>query len=77
MSFIHHLLHNWPLTLIVVGLAIGVPIVFSRGVLYLNAGPVRRSREPDKFRKWSRQLLVILVIAAAVLIGSYFLDPSK
>ncbi len=75
--FIHHLRHNWPLVLIVLGLAIYLPIVLIRGVVVTNQGGIQRSREPARFRSWVRTLFLLLGIAAAVLVGTYFLDPSK
>jgi len=76
-DFIHHLRHNWPLALIVVALAVYLPIVLIRGVVITNQGGIQRSREPARFRSWVRTFVVLLVVAAAVLVGTYFLDPSK
>jgi hypothetical protein len=76
-DFIHHLRHNWPLTLIVVGLAIYLPVISIRGVVFTNQGSIQRSREPDRFRSWVRVFVVLLLVAAAALVGTYFLDPSK
>ena len=76
-DFIHHLQHNWPLAVVVVGLAVYLPVVLIRGVVVTNQGGIKRSHEPERFRNWVRTLVVLLVVAAAVLLGTYFLDPSK
>jgi Mn2+/Fe2+ NRAMP family transporter len=76
-DFLHHLRHNWPLALVVVGLAVYLPVVLIRGVVITNQGSIRRSQEPERFRSWVRTLVVLLVVAAAALVGTYFLDPSK
>jgi len=76
-DFIHHLRHNWPLALVVVGLAAYLLVVLIRGVVVTNQGNIRRSSEPERFHSWVRTFVVLLVAAAAVLIGTYFLDPTK
>jgi hypothetical protein len=76
-DFLHHLQHNWPLGLVVVALAVYLPVVLIRGVVVTNQGGIKRSDEPERFRSWVRTFAVLLVIAAGVLVGTYFLDPSK
>jgi len=76
-DFLHHLRHNWPLALVVLALAVYLPVVLIRGVVVTNQGGIKRSEEPERFRSWVRTFVVLLVIAAAVLVGTYFLDPTK
>jgi len=76
-DFLHHLQHNWPLALVVVGLAVYLPVVLIRGVVVTNQGGIKRSNEPERFRNWVRTLVLLLGVASVVLVGTYFLDPTK
>jgi len=73
-AFITHLQHNWPLAAAVAGLLIYLPIVLVGGVFYSNQGSIVRTREPERYWRWVARLLILLLAASTVLVGSYFLS---
>lgn len=74
-DFVHHLQHNWPLTIVVIGLVIFIPIVLATGVFPTNQGSIRRSHDPDAYWRWVHWFVVLLAASTAVLAGSYLLSP--
>lgn len=72
-SFLLHLRHNWPLAAAVFVLTALVAYALLSGVLPTNQGSILRSREPAAYWRWLRRLSALLLLAAAVLAGSFLL----
>jgi threonine/homoserine/homoserine lactone efflux protein len=70
-AFIHHLQHNWPLAVVIVGLLFYLPLVLIGGVFFTNQGRIHRSKEPTRFWRWVALMLGLLLACLAVLVGSY------
>ncbi len=75
-TFVQHLQHNWPLTIIVIGLAIYLPIVLVTGVFPTNQGSIRRSRDRSGYWRWVGGFAVILAVSITILAGSWLLSPA-
>lgn len=75
-DFLSHLRHNWPLTIIVVGLLIYIPITLIQGVFYTNQGRIIKSAEPARYWKWVICFVVLLVSSVVVLAGSFMLSSK-
>jgi hypothetical protein len=73
-EFIHHLQHNWPLTVVVVGLVFYLPIVLISGIFFTNQGRILRSSEPARYWRWVALMLGLFLACLAVLVGSYGLS---
>lgn len=50
-----------------------LPVVLISGTFYSNQGSVLRSREPERYWRWVRNLCLLLTVALAVLIGTYLI----
>jgi drug/metabolite transporter (DMT)-like permease len=74
-NFFLHLQHNWPLALAAFVLFVLVVFALFTGVLPTNQGSILKSREPSTYWRWLRWLAILLCLAIAVLVGSYFLNP--
>lgn len=72
-AFLIHLRHNWPLAAAVLVLAVLFAYALLSGVMPSNQGSIRRSQEPDTYWRWLRRLSVLLLVAVAVLVGSFLL----
>jgi threonine/homoserine/homoserine lactone efflux protein len=73
---IQHLEHNWPLALITLGLAVNLVVVLVGGTFFTNQGRIERSTDPARYWRWIRIFATLLLLSAAVLIGSYVLGPA-
>ena len=71
-AFIGHL-RNWPLTALVVGIAVYLVVCLTIGVFYTNQGLVYRSATPARFWRWVELFGLLLLGCAALLVGSYLL----
>jgi hypothetical protein len=71
--FLAHLQHNWPLTMIVVGLLIYLPIALITGDFHTNQGRIPRSADPTRYWKWILSFTSLLLACVAVLAGSFVL----
>jgi hypothetical protein len=72
-GFLSHLQRNWPLTGLVVGIAVYLVVCLAIGVFYTNQGLVYRSATPARYWKWVQLFGLLLLGCAALLIGSYLL----
>jgi hypothetical protein len=72
-AFLAHLQRNWPLTVIIVGLLIYLPIALITGDFYTNQGRIFRSAEPKRYSKWILAFTSLLLACVAVLAGSFVL----
>ena len=75
-SFLFHLQHNWPLAVVVAGLALFIPAVLLFGVFPSNQGNVVRSRDPVTYWRWIRRFVALFVVSSVVLVGSFFLSAK-
>jgi hypothetical protein len=73
-DFILHLKHNWPLAVVVVGIALYLPVVLITGVFFTNQGNILRSKDPARFWRWVALFIGLLAASLVVLLGSYFLS---
>jgi Mg2+ and Co2+ transporter CorA len=71
-NFLTHLQHNWPLTVIAIGLLLFVPLVLVTGVFPTNQGIVPRSLDPARYWRWVAGFALLLLACWVVLFGSYF-----
>jgi hypothetical protein len=72
-GFIDHLQRNWPLTALVVVIAVYLIVCLTIGVFYTNQGLVYRAATPARFWRWVELFGLLLLGCAAVLVGSYLL----
>ena len=72
-GFIAHLQRNWPLTALVVGIALYLVVCLAIGVFYTNQGLVYRSATPARYWRWVQLFGLLLLGCAALLVGSYLL----
>jgi pimeloyl-ACP methyl ester carboxylesterase len=71
LDFWHHVLHNWPLAAAAaVTLAILIAALIT-GVLFSNQGNISRAKEPERFARWIKLLITLLLLCLAVLFGTY------
>jgi hypothetical protein len=75
-GFLLHLQHNWPLAVVVAGLALFIPAVLLFGVFPSNQGNVVRSLDPITYWRWVRRFVALFVVSSAVLVGSFFLSAK-
>jgi threonine/homoserine/homoserine lactone efflux protein len=75
-EFIHHLRHNWPLAVVVVGLFFYLPIVLVSGIFFTNQGRILRSKEPTRYWRWVALTLGLFLACLGVLVGSYGLSGA-
>jgi Mn2+/Fe2+ NRAMP family transporter len=75
-EFAHHLQHNWPLAVVIVGLLFYLPIVLISGVFFTNQGRILRSKEPSRYWRWVALMLGLFLACLAVLVGSYRLSGT-
>jgi hypothetical protein len=71
--FLLHLRHDWPLAAAVLVLATLLAYALLSGAMPTNQGRILRSREPAAYWRWLRRLSVLLLLAIAVLAGSFLL----
>jgi len=72
-SLLLHLRHDWPLAAAVIVLATLLAYTLLSGAVPTNQGRILRSREPAAYWRWLRWLSVLLLVAVAVLTGSFLL----
>ena len=70
---LEHLLRNWPLTIIVIGLSLYILITLIKGVFYTNQGKIIKASEPARYWNWVLTFIVLEISCVAVLAGSFFL----
>ncbi|MBD8874641.1 hypothetical protein [Rhodanobacter sp. DHB23] len=72
-GFLLHLQRNWPLAAAALVLLAMVSYALFTGTVPTNQGSILRSREPAAYWRWLRRLGALLVLALAVLAGTFFL----
>lgn len=60
-EFMLHLQRNWPLTVVVVGLFLYLPVVLVGGVCFTNQGSISRAKEPTRYWRWVGLLLALFL----------------
>jgi hypothetical protein len=74
---LQHLKDNWPLALVVLMLLVYTPITLISGRFYTNQGSIARATQPVLYWRWVRRMLVLSILSAAALIGSYYLRRGR
>ena len=64
-GFVAHLQRNWPLTVLVVGIALYLAVCLAIGVFYTNQGLVYRAATPARYWRWVRLFGLLLLGCAA------------
>jgi hypothetical protein len=75
-DFINHLQRNWPLTIVVLGLVIYIPVTLISGVFYINQGRILKSAEPARYWKWVAFFIALHLSSVVTLVGSFFLSSK-